>query len=794
MGRRSKTKQPDPAPLESMRGPRTGKSAQKGKRTEPHPSTKKLSAPPMPAKQPELKRAPAPVAAKRDIKSARPVKGKPEAVVAKAKKPRYGGHPARGSAHSASARAPVADEDEDEMLENDDGNVSEEEEVPDDEDLPEDDYDEGDGGQDEYDLDEGEEDEEDEEEDEEDDEDEKEEPKSRQKPARHTHTNQGKVPARKQDAKPPKAQETEVPSTEDFLASLGLPKKGGKLSERQKKKALAEAERLELLLKSSGHSLEDDQGEEAPEGEDDDEVPEDEEEEGEVEEEEPEEEEPEEEVEGEGEEEPEDEVEEEPEEGLDEIPEEELEGADDEELGEDGLEPGEDEFVGEEGDEEAPDDGFLLPTVEQEEEEKKAPLDLQLIHMRIQEVVNILSDLPRLGQPGRSRADYLDRLLRDVQTYYGYNEFLAEILFNLFPPAEAIEFFEANETPRPVTIRANTLKTRRRDLAQKLINRGVTLEPVGSWSKVGLQVFESSVPIGATPEYLVGDYMLQAVSSFLPCIALAPQPNERVLDMASAPGGKATYLSALMQNTGCVFANDSNKARIKSLTANVHRMGCKNVIVSNYDGRQFPKVIGGFDRVLLDSPCSGTGVISKDPSVKTNKSKRDLILLTQLQKQLILCAIDSVNPKHGSGGYVVYSTCSVTVEENEEVVEYALRKRPNVRIVPTGLEFGREGFKSYRGKKFTEKMVHCRRIFPHVHNLDGFFVCKLKVEPVNKGAKRQQELAEAELDQEASAGAPVSRKAAEMDEVDEESPFQDAEDEAIMQRARERHAKKRKTT
>lgn len=113
--------------------------------------------------------------------------------------------------------------------------------------------------------------------------------------------------------------------------------------------------------------------------------------------------------------------------------------------------------------------------------------------------------------------------------------------------------------------------------------------------------------------------MLQAASSFLPCIALAPQPHERVLDMASAPGGKSTYLSALMQNTGCVFANDSNKSRTKSLTANVHRLGCKNIVVCNYDGRMFPKVIGGFDRVLLDSPCSGTGVISKDPSVKVNK-------------------------------------------------------------------------------------------------------------------------------------------------------------------------------
>ena len=78
-------------------------------------------------------------------------------------------------------------------------------------------------------------------------------------------------------------------------------------------------------------------------------------------------------------------------------------------------------------------------------------------------------------------------------------------------------------------------------------------------------------------------------------------------------------MAALMQNTGVIFANDSNKARTKSLTANIHRLGCKNVVVCSYDGREFPKVLGGFDRVLLDAPCSGTGVISKDPSVKINK-------------------------------------------------------------------------------------------------------------------------------------------------------------------------------
>lgn len=89
--------------------------------------------------------------------------------------------------------------------------------------------------------------------------------------------------------------------------------------------------------------------------------------------------------------------------------------------------------------------------------------------------------------------------------------------------------------------------------------------------------------------------------------------------MASAPGGKTTHIAALLQNTGLIFANDSNKARTKSLTANVHRLGCKNVVVCSYDGREFPKVMGGFDRVLLDAPCSGTGVISKDASVKQNK-------------------------------------------------------------------------------------------------------------------------------------------------------------------------------
>ncbi len=361
--------------------------------------------------------------------------------------------------------------------------------------------------------------------------------------------------------------------------------------------------------------------------------------------------------------------------------------------------------------------------------------DLQLLRSRITDTVRVLDSFSSLSEAGRSRAEYTSQLLKDICLYYGYSPYLADKLYHLFPPREAFAFFEANETPRPIVIRTNTLRTHRRELAQSLINRGVTLEPVGKWSKVGLQIFESQVPLGATPEYLAGHYILQAASSFLPVMALAPQEHERILDMAAAPGGKTTYIAALMKNTGCIFANDSNKSRAKGLIGNIHRLGAKNTIVCNHDAREFPKIIGGFDRVLLDAPCSGTGVIAKDPSVKTNKTERDFMLLPHLQKQLLLAAIDSVDHASKTGGYIVYSTCSVTVEENEQVVQYTLAKRPNVKLVETGLTFGVDGFVNYMGKQFDPRMKMTKRYYPHAFNVDGFFVSKFrKMAPSPAGA------------------------------------------------------------
>ncbi|XP_063055344.1 probable 28S rRNA (cytosine(4447)-C(5))-methyltransferase [Engraulis encrasicolus] len=368
---------------------------------------------------------------------------------------------------------------------------------------------------------------------------------------------------------------------------------------------------------------------------------------------------------------------------------------------------------------------FKLPGADQREKEGLLPLDLQTIHQRIKDNIDVLTHFTEKREEGKERAEYLSLLKSDLCTYYSYNDYLMGKLMDLFPLSELVDFLEANEIQRPVTIRTNTLKTRRRDLAQALINRGVNLDPLGKWSKVGLVIFDSSVPIGATPEYLAGHYMLQGASSLLPVMALSPQEGESVLDMSAAPGGKTTYMAQLMKNTGIIVANDANVDRLKSVVGNMHRLGVTNAMICNYDGRQFPKVMGGFDRVLLDAPCAGTGVISKDPSVKTNKDDADILRSAHLQKELLLSAIDSVNAESQTGGYLVYCTCSITVEENEWVVDYALKKR-HVKLVPTGLDFGKEGFTRFKERRFHQSLNLTRRFYPHLHNMDGFFVAKFK--------------------------------------------------------------------
>eukprot|EP01038_Epipyxis_sp_PR26KG_P004932 gene4932-6900_t len=346
------------------------------------------------------------------------------------------------------------------------------------------------------------------------------------------------------------------------------------------------------------------------------------------------------------------------------------------------------------------------------------------IKERIDESLQSLADLPNRSNKELSRTDIITILARDISEYYGYVQELTEFLLNLFPPAECVQYMDASDKPRPLVIRANTLKISRKDLMEHLSKRGAVLEAI-TWSKVAIKVTDSSVPIGATPEYLAGYYMLQSAASLNPVMALAPLPGERILDMSSAPGGKTSFIAQLMKNSGTIIANDLKEVRQKATVANLHRLGVKNTTVCCYDGRKINQIFKGFDRVLLDAPCSGLGVISRDQSVKLQRSVKDIQRIAHLQKELLRAAIDAVDPKSSTGGIIVYSTCSISTEENEQVVDYILSRR-HVKLIDTGLEVGTPGFTRHMDKRFHPSLVLTRRFYPHVHNMDGFFVAKFK--------------------------------------------------------------------
>jgi ribosomal RNA methyltransferase Nop2 len=227
-------------------------------------------------------------------------------------------------------------------------------------------------------------------------------------------------------------------------------------------------------------------------------------------------------------------------------------------------------------------------------------------------------------------------------------------------------------------------------------------------------------------------------------MALEPQPGDRVLDMSAAPGGKTSYISQLMKNKGVVIANDLKAERQKATVANMHRLGVRNVVSCCYDGRKIgAQMRNSFDRILLDAPCSGLGVISRDPSVKVQRTIPDVQRCAHLQKELLLAAIDALNHKSKKGGgCMVYSTCSVAVAENEEVVNYLLAKR-DVKLVETGLDFGKPGFTRFEHKRFHPSLALTRRFYPHVHNMDGFYVAKIqKLSDKKKGEEDKKQAVE----------------------------------------------------
>ena len=264
------------------------------------------------------------------------------------------------------------------------------------------------------------------------------------------------------------------------------------------------------------------------------------------------------------------------------------------------------------------------------------------------------------------------------------NRQLKEFLKDFFGE-EAEDFIEWSFSLSPLrpSIRVNTLKAKVDDVRRRLEEQGFVLSPVEGIPfafRVEFYPFE----IGRTLEHYLGYIYVQEVSSMLPPIILNPQPGERVLDISAAPGSKTTLLSQLMENRGLVVANDVDVGRTSALASNIDRLGCINTVITQYDGAIFgEKYSGYFDRVLIDAPCSAIGTIYKNREVVRWWSWKNVQKLVRVQRRLIESGFKALKP----GGRMVYSTCTITPMENEEVVRYLLDRFGNARVLDFTLPF-----------------------------------------------------------------------------------------------------------
>ncbi|MEM3091477.1 MAG: RsmB/NOP family class I SAM-dependent RNA methyltransferase [Candidatus Pacearchaeota archaeon] len=280
------------------------------------------------------------------------------------------------------------------------------------------------------------------------------------------------------------------------------------------------------------------------------------------------------------------------------------------------------------------------------------------------------------------------------------------------------------------SIRCNTLKIDPENLRLRLNKRGWIVEqPFREYPEVMI-VKNELLPgeLGRSIEHLLGYYYVQEIASILPAIVLNPKSGERILDLAASPGSKTTQISALMRNKGTIIANEVNLGRIKILASNLERCGVSNVIITKKEGAALCKKLKEkgflFDRILLDAPCSGEGTLRSNFKTALMWNINMVRKMAGIQKNLLQSSIEILK----KGGVLVYSTCTHAPEENEEVLDFALRKFKGIieiEKINLPLKF-RPGITSWNNKNYDKSIEKCCRIYPHENNTEGFFIAKLK--------------------------------------------------------------------
>ena len=283
--------------------------------------------------------------------------------------------------------------------------------------------------------------------------------------------------------------------------------------------------------------------------------------------------------------------------------------------------------------------------------------------------------------------------------------------FKLLGRKEAIAMLEANMQTSPTYVRLNTLKTDENEILERLVKDVMKVEKVEKL-KHSYKVVSARHPLTRTASFREGLFYIQDKASCFAAEAADPKPGTTLLDVCAAPGAKTTYLAQLMQNKGIIYSIDYSRRRMAVWKKEVARMDVKIAIPLIGDACNPLPLKMKADIVILDPPCTSTGAFRKLPSAKWRITRRSVDKMAEIQWEMINKSAENVK----LGGTLIYSTCSITVEENEMIVERFLKWHPEFSLAEITPKIGLPGLRG---------LEKCQRLYPHVHQCNGFFIAKL---------------------------------------------------------------------
>ncbi|AFZ35136.1 sun protein [Stanieria cyanosphaera PCC 7437] len=300
---------------------------------------------------------------------------------------------------------------------------------------------------------------------------------------------------------------------------------------------------------------------------------------------------------------------------------------------------------------------------------------------------------------------------------YSFPDWIVETFLQQLPASEVEQLCGWFNQPAQIDLRINLLKTSLETVEKAFLDQGITTVRVPHLSQT-LRLTNSAGKINQLPGYEAGWWMVQDSSAQLVTHLLDPQPGETIVDACAAPGGKTTHIAELIKDQGVIYACDLSEKRLNKVQENAQRLQLKSIKICPGDSRNRTVQCNSkflVDRVLLDAPCSGLGTLHKRPDIRWRQTLTKIGELSQLQQQLLNQAATWVKP----GGIIVYATCTLNRLENEVVIESFLQSHPEWQIESSVFDSPANHFATFPG---------WIKVFPHKHNMDGFFMVKLQRE------------------------------------------------------------------